>query len=152
MACRTPHPLALDAIRRGVERVVEVTDEEIEDAMRAIYDDMHNVAEGAAASGLAALLQEREKVRGRDVAIVLTGANVDAEIFARVLQEYHIPRNVIALQVDLIRKEHYGTLRGLHLQGKQLDELSQYLIGATTDIFSVTESSPLAGQITSRSA
>jgi len=85
MACRTPHPLALDAIRRGVERVVEVTDEEIEDAMRAIYDDMHNVAEGAAASGLAALLQEREKVRGRDVAIVLTGANVDAEIFARVL-------------------------------------------------------------------
>jgi CPA2 family monovalent cation:H+ antiporter-2 len=68
------------------------------------------------------------------------------EIFARVLQEYHIPRNVIALQVDLIRKEHYGTLRGLHLQGKQLDELSQYLIGATTDIFSVTESSPLSGQ------
>jgi K+/H+ antiporter YhaU regulatory subunit KhtT len=63
-----------------------------------------------------------------------------------VLQEYHIPRNVITLQVDLIRKEHYGTLRGLHLQGKQLDELSQYLIGATTDIFSVTESSPLVGQ------
>ncbi len=68
------------------------------------------------------------------------------EIFARVLQEYHVPRNVIALQVDLIRKEHYGTLRGLRLQGKQLDELSQYLIGATTDIFSVTESSPLVGQ------
>ncbi len=68
------------------------------------------------------------------------------EIFARVLQEYHIPRNVIALQVDLIRKEHYGTLRGLRLQGKQLDELSQYLIGSTTDIFSVTESSPLIGQ------
>ena len=68
------------------------------------------------------------------------------EIFARVLQEYHIPRNVVALQVDLIRKEHYGTLRGLRLQGKQLDELNQYLIGATTDIFSVTESSPLVGQ------
>ena len=68
------------------------------------------------------------------------------EIFARVLQEYHIPRNVIALQVDLIRKEHYGTLRGLHLQGKQLDELSQYLVGATTDIFSVPETSPLVGR------
>jgi K+:H+ antiporter len=68
------------------------------------------------------------------------------EIFARVLQEYHIPRNVISLQVDLIRKEHYGTLRGLHLQGKQLDELSQYLIGATTDIFSLPENSPLVGQ------
>lgn len=68
------------------------------------------------------------------------------EIFARVLQEYHIPRNVIALQVDLIRKEHYGTLRGLRLQGKPLDELSQYLVGATTDIFSVPPDSPLVGK------
>ena len=68
------------------------------------------------------------------------------EIFARVLQDYHIPRNVIGLQVDLIRKEHYGTLRGLRLQGKQLDELSRYLIGATVDIFSVPENSSLAGR------
>jgi CPA2 family monovalent cation:H+ antiporter-2 len=68
------------------------------------------------------------------------------EIFARVLQEYHVPRNVIALQVDLIRKEHYGTLRGLRLQGKQLDELTQYLIGATADVFSVPPDSPLVGR------
>jgi threonine dehydratase len=68
-----------------VERVIEVTDDQIEQAMRAIYDDTHNVAEGAAASGLAALLSERERVRGRSVAIVLTGANVDAELFTRVL-------------------------------------------------------------------
>jgi CPA2 family monovalent cation:H+ antiporter-2 len=68
------------------------------------------------------------------------------EIFARVLQEYHVPRNVIGLQVDLIRREHYGTLRGLRLQGKQLDELNQFLIGVTTDIFSVSEDSPLVGQ------
>src|SRR3989338_8289851 len=47
------------------------------------------------------------------------------EIFARVLQQYHIPRNVISLQVDLIRKEHYGALRGLRLEGRQLDELSR---------------------------
>ena len=68
------------------------------------------------------------------------------EIFARVLQEYHVPRNVIGLQVDLIRNEHYGTLRGLRLQGKQLDELSQFLVGATTDIFSVLDDSPVVGQ------
>jgi CPA2 family monovalent cation:H+ antiporter-2 len=68
------------------------------------------------------------------------------EIFARVLQEYHIPRNVISLQVDLIRKEHYGTLRGLQLQGKQLDELSQFLVGTTTDIFSIVEDSPVVGK------
>lgn len=68
------------------------------------------------------------------------------EIFARVLQEYHIPRNVIALQVDLIRKEHYGTLRGLRLEAKQLDALSQYLAGTTTDICSILEDSPAAGK------
>ena len=85
MACRTPVPEALDRIRAGVERVVEVTDDQIEQAMRAIYDDTHNVAEGAAASGVAALLSERERVRGRSVAVVLTGANVDADLFTRVL-------------------------------------------------------------------
>ena len=68
------------------------------------------------------------------------------EIFARVLQEYHIPRNVISLQVELIRKEHYGTLRGIRLQGKELDALSQFLVGTTTDIFSIVEKSPVIGK------
>jgi len=68
------------------------------------------------------------------------------EIFAHVLQEYHVPRNVISLQVDLIRKEHYGTLRGIQLQGKQLDALSQFLVGTTSDIFSIVEASPAIGK------
>jgi threonine dehydratase len=85
MACRTPVADALAIIRHGVDRVVEVSDEAIEDAMRAIYDDTHNVAEGAAASGVAALLQERERMENRQAGVVLTGANVDADVFARVL-------------------------------------------------------------------
>jgi CPA2 family monovalent cation:H+ antiporter-2 len=68
------------------------------------------------------------------------------EIFAHVLQHFHIPRNVISLQVDLTRKEHYGTLRGLRLQGRSLDQLSQYLAGTTTDIFLILENSPAAGK------
>lgn len=85
MACRTPVPEALDIIRAGIDRVVEVDDEAIEAAMRALYDDTHNVAEGAAAAGLAAILQDRERLQGRPAGFVLTGANVDAEIFRRVL-------------------------------------------------------------------
>ena len=85
LACRTPLAEALEIIRAGSDRVVQVTDDEIEAAMRAIYDDTHNVAEGAAASTLAALLQERETARGRKIGIVLTGANVDAAIFANVI-------------------------------------------------------------------
>jgi len=87
MACRTPVRDALDQIRAGIDRVVEVTDDQIEAAMRAIYDDTHNVAEGAAASTVAALLSERDRTSGRSVAVVLTGANVDRSVFARILGE-----------------------------------------------------------------
>ena len=82
MSCRCTSA----TIRAGAERVVLVSDDEIEDAMRAIYEDTHNIAEGAAASALAALLQERHRMAGRAVAIVLTGANVDARLFAPILQ------------------------------------------------------------------
>ena len=85
MACRTPNLEALPIIRRGAARVVLVNDDEVEAAMRAIYDDTHNVAEGAGASGLAALLQERKRMAGKAVGFILTGGNVDASAFARVL-------------------------------------------------------------------
>jgi threonine dehydratase len=87
IACRTPVLDALHQIREGVERVVEVTDDQIEAAMRAVYDDTHNVVEGAAASSVAALLSERDRIQGLPVAVVLTGANVDRDVFARVLAE-----------------------------------------------------------------
>ena len=87
MACRTPDADALDMIRAGVERIVEVTDDEIERAMRILFTDTHNVVEGAGAAGLAALLQERDKVRTLTAGIVLTGANVDPQPFARILTE-----------------------------------------------------------------
>ena len=85
MACRTPVPGALEQIRTGVDRVIEVTDDQIEAAMRAIYDDTHNVTEGAAASTVAALVSERDRVQGLAVGVVFTGANVDRAAFARVL-------------------------------------------------------------------
>ncbi|MEO6213681.1 MAG: threonine dehydratase [Vicinamibacterales bacterium] len=85
MACRTPNDEALDIIRKGVERIVEVTDDEVEDAMRAIYDDTHNIAEGAGAAGLAALLKEKTALSGRVTAIVLTGSNVDRRVFGEIL-------------------------------------------------------------------
>ena len=64
------------------------------------------------------------------------------EIFARVLQEYHVPRNVITLQVEMVRREGYGMLRGLRLEGKGLDRFSQFLTGATADTFLVQEEAP----------
>lgn len=85
MACRTPQPGALAMMQGRVDRVIEVSDEEIATAMRALFADTHNVAEGAGAAALAALLQERDAMRGRRAAIVLSGGNVDADVYARVL-------------------------------------------------------------------
>lgn len=89
MACRTPDPAALAAMQGRVSRVVEVSDAEVAAAMRALWADTHNAAEGAGAAALAALLQDvaqtPERVRGRRVATVLCGGNVDADVFARVL-------------------------------------------------------------------
>jgi threonine dehydratase len=85
MACRTPLAEPLGVIMRGAERIVQVSDAEVAEAMRAYFTDTHNVAEGAGAASLAALMQERELMRGRKVGVVLSGGNVDREVFARVL-------------------------------------------------------------------
>jgi threonine dehydratase len=85
MACRTPDASALAIARRGVERVLQVSDDEVRSAMRALFADTHNVAEGAGAAALAALLQDKQKIRGRTTAVVLTGGNVDTGVYAKVI-------------------------------------------------------------------
>ena len=85
MAVRTPDPLALEIIQNGAERIVQVGDHQIADAMRAYYTDTHNLAEGAGAASLAALIQEKEVNRGKRVGVILTGGNIDQSLFRTVL-------------------------------------------------------------------
>jgi threonine dehydratase len=65
MACRMPIVSAVDQIRAGAARIVSVDDDDIRDAVRYYFTDTHNVAEGAGAAPLAALLQERVRMRGK---------------------------------------------------------------------------------------
>lgn len=85
MAVRVPVPEALEMIWRGAARIVEVGDDQVAAAMRHYFTDTHNVAEGAGAAPLAAALVERERLRDRRIAVVLSGGNVDREVFAGVL-------------------------------------------------------------------
>jgi threonine dehydratase len=87
MACRVPDGEALAIICEGAARIVTVDDCEIEVAMRDLFSDTHNVAEGAGAAALAALLQEREQMQGRRVGLVLSGGNVDRDVFAKTLSD-----------------------------------------------------------------
>jgi threonine dehydratase len=85
MACSTPDPDALAHVLQGVGRIVRVSDDQVEGAMRAYFSDTHNVAEGAAGAGLAAVLRDGKCVAGKRAGVVFTGGNVDADKFARVL-------------------------------------------------------------------
>ena len=87
MACRIADPEALEIVQREADDVVAVSDAEVAQAMRILFADTHNVAEGAGAAGLAAAMQQRERYGGQDVGFALTGGNVDSEVFARVLAD-----------------------------------------------------------------
>jgi threonine dehydratase len=79
MATRIPDPQALAIIRAGVSHIVTVTDDEVASAIRAYWTDTHNLAEGAGAAPLAALLQEGRK--NQRLGVVLCGGNIDLALF-----------------------------------------------------------------------
>jgi threonine dehydratase len=81
IAVRQPDPEAFAIIAAGVARIVTVTDAEIADAIRAYWTDTHNLAEGAGAAPLAAAMRERERIRGRRVGAVISGGNIDLDLF-----------------------------------------------------------------------
>jgi threonine dehydratase len=83
MATRVPDPEALSIIRKGASHIVQVTDDEIADAVRAYWTDTHNLAEGAGAAALAAALQEKATLRGKRVGLILSGGNIDFDLFQK---------------------------------------------------------------------
>jgi len=85
MAVRVPEAAALEIIRRGTERIVEVSDDEIAEAIRVLYSTTHNCAEGAGAAALAALMKERDRLQGRRVAVIMSGQNIDRPWMQAVL-------------------------------------------------------------------
>jgi threonine dehydratase len=85
VAVRVPDAAALEIIRRGAERIVEVSDDQVAEAIRALFSDTHTTAEGAGAAALAALAKERARQRGKRCAVVVTGQNIDRSMMSEVL-------------------------------------------------------------------
>jgi threonine dehydratase len=85
LACRVPPADGLDIVRAGAERIVLVGEEEIAEAIRIYFSDTHNMAEGAGAAGLAALMQERQRSRGKRVGVILSGGNIDRPLYAGII-------------------------------------------------------------------
>ena len=87
LACRVPNDTALDIMKKSVSRIVEVSENQIRSAIKCFFTDTHNVAEGAGAAALAALLKEKQKMGSKRVAIILTGGNIDNSVYQDVLNE-----------------------------------------------------------------
>jgi threonine dehydratase len=85
MAVRVPDEAALEVIRRGAERIVEVSDDEIAEAIRVLYSATHSCAEGAGAAALAALMEERDRLQSRRAAVIVSGQNIDRSWMQTVL-------------------------------------------------------------------
>jgi len=83
VATRVPDEEALEVIAKGASRIALVRDDEIAEAIRAYWTDTHNLAEGAGAAALAAAMKERARLAGRKVGLVLTGGNIDFDLFQR---------------------------------------------------------------------
>ena len=81
LATRVPDAEAFDIIRKGASRIVEVSDDEIASAIRSYWTDTHNLAEGAGAAALAAATQEKTMLAGKRVGLILSGGNIDFELF-----------------------------------------------------------------------
>ena len=86
VAVREPMQAALDIYGPGAERIVAVSEDAVAEAIRVYYRDTHNLAEGAGAAPLAALMQEAEAMRGREAAVILCGGNIDTDWFLTVMQ------------------------------------------------------------------
>jgi threonine dehydratase len=87
MAVRGPDAAALKIILAGADRIVQVSDTEVRAAMRAYYEDTHQLAEGAGAAPLAALLQARDRMAGKRVGLILSGGNIDRPVYLRALAD-----------------------------------------------------------------
>jgi threonine dehydratase len=85
MAVRVVNPEAFPHIHRGADHIVTVDDDEIAEAVRIYFQCCHTIAEGAGAAPLAALLKERETMKGKRVGVILSGGNIDMPKFAMVL-------------------------------------------------------------------
>jgi threonine dehydratase len=84
VACRDPPAQALEIIRAGASRVVRVSEDEIAEAIRIYYTTTHNLAEGAGAAPLAALMKEKTRYAGKRVGLILSGGNIDMSVFAQI--------------------------------------------------------------------
>src|SRR5262249_54585147 len=87
MATRVSASMTLEIMRRLVQDIVLVSDDELRSAVRLLLRLTHNLAEGAGAASTAAALRLKDQVAGKTVVGVLSGGNLDLRELGRIVAE-----------------------------------------------------------------
>src|SRR5688572_24826336 len=85
VATRTPYELTFATLLDGLEDFVTVTDAELAETIRMLLKTTHNLVEGAGAVGVAGALKLRERLEGKRVGVIFSGANLDSTVLRRIL-------------------------------------------------------------------
>jgi threonine dehydratase len=90
LATRIPFEMTFSIIQKHVDEIVTVSEEELEEAVFQLYRTTHNVAEGAGAASTAAAYKLRKKLSGKKVVLILSGSNIEAQLFEQILLKYGV--------------------------------------------------------------
>jgi len=102
----------LELVEKYVDDMVTVDDEEIAMAILRLLEKQKTLAEGAGAMGVAALLQRKTSLRGKRVAAVLTGGNIDVSLLSHIIERGLVKDGrLIRLRITL--SDHPGGLERL---------------------------------------
>jgi threonine dehydratase len=85
LATRSTYALTFPTLRAGLAGFVTVSEAELADAVRLYLRATHHLAEGAGAAGLAGLIKLRDRLHGKRVGIILSGANIDEATLRRIV-------------------------------------------------------------------
>ena len=78
--------ITLELCQRYVEEIVLLTETEIEESIRLLFEQHRLVVEGSGALGVGGLLKRKERFRGKKVVAVVCGRNIDLEVFKRIIR------------------------------------------------------------------
>lgn len=109
IAVATADDLTFSHVRRVVSDVVVVQENLIEDAIALLLQIEKSLCEGAGAAGLAAVLAEPERFRGKRVGLILSGGNIDTRVLMSVLQR-HLARSGQLVRLTINALDNAGGL------------------------------------------
>jgi len=78
--------ITLELCQRYVEEIVLLTETEIEESIRLLFEQHRLVVEGSGALGVGGLLKRKERFKGKKVVAVVCGRNIDLEVFKRIIR------------------------------------------------------------------